>query len=333
LAALEQRSPPVAVVHLARRANGDAVLQSFLKSYFELSPGIEHDLIVVLKGYEHDLRAKELALNALRPHRAMTLEFPDDGLDLDAYRAAVNAFDYSYYCFVNSFSRPTAEGWLRQMMHWAQQPRVGIVGATGSYQSVFADEVDALTNVFVHHLGKLSKGAHSDPRSGGEWSRAPTSPRAPELGQATGIVRLPGRLWRATTFYLWRLDRCMRALWHFAAFPNAHIRTNGFILSRQVISRMCWPPTTTKFDAYTFESGRRGITAQVVRMGLEPVVVGRNGRGYFRAEWPGSDTFWQGDQDNLLISDNQTQQYALGPLELRRLLCRHAWRHLSTPNV
>lgn len=263
----------------------------------------------------------------------MILEIPDDGLDVDAYRAAVNAFDYSYYCFVNSFSRPTAEGWLRQMMHWAQQPRIGIVGATGSYQSVFADEVDALTDVFIHHLGKLSKGAYSDARSGGESSRAPASPRAPELGQAAGIVRLPGRLWRATTFYLSRLDRFMRALWHFAAFPNAHIRTNGFILSRQVISQMYWPPTTTKFDAYTLESGRRGITAQVVRMGLEPVVVGRNGRGYFRAEWPGSDTFWQGKQDNLLISDNQTQQYTLGSLELRRLLCRHAWRHLSTPNV
>jgi hypothetical protein len=318
-------------VHLARCANGDAALQDFLRSYRELSPGIEHDLVVVLKGYEQDPRSREIALEALRPHRALTVAIPDHGLDLDAYRIAVNTFDYSYYCFVNSFSRPNCEAWLRPMMHWAQQPKVGIVGATGSYQSFFSDYIDAFKDEFIRYLRMAYKGAHIADRSDEKSSRARTSAGAPDLGPED--LRLQRGLLRLTGSYLLYPFRCMRAWWHFAAFPNAHIRTNGFILSRQVIDRLHWPPTTTKLDAYIVESGRRGITSQVIRMGLEAVVVGRNGRGYFCPEWPGSGTFWQGNQDNLLIGDNQTRDYELGSPDRRRLLCRYAWRDLAAPNA
>jgi hypothetical protein len=316
-------SPQVAIVHLARCVNGDAALQDFLRSYCELSPGIEHDLVVVLKGYEQDPRSKEFALEALRPHRALTVAIADEGFDLDAYRTAVNTFNYSYYCFVNSFSRPTCEGWLRQMMHWAQEPRVGIVGATGSYQSVPSDELDDLLKVFVRHLGKLRK----SPLAARIVDETPTDDHSRESFRWTRAW-LMGLL----NFYVRHLCRWMNLLRLFAAFPNAHIRTNGFVLSRQVISRMKWPPTATKFDAYLLESGRRGVTAQVLRMGLEAVVVGRNGRGYLCKEWHGSGTFWQGNQDNLLVCDNQTRDYELGSPDRRRYLCRHAWRHLATPN-
>ena len=315
--AAEHKDPKVAIVHLARCANGDAALRAFLHSYSELSPGIEHDLVVVLKGYEQDFRSKALALEALLPHRALTVAIPDEGLDLDAYRTAVNTFSYSYYCFVNSFSQPTCEGWLRQLMHWAEQPNVGIVGATGSYQSILTDDVDALKHIFVRHLEKAFTKARTESRSVAQSSRPPAS----------------GRFLRLTGFYLSHLNKCSHSFRHFASFPNIHVRTNGFILSRQVISRLHWPPTTTKSSAYALESGRRGITAQVMRLGLDAVVVGRNGRGYFHQEWPGSGTFWQGNQNNLLIRDNQTLDYELGSADRRRQLCRHAWRDFSTPNV
>ena len=167
LASATQRSPRVAIVHLARCANGDAALQDFLSSYRELSPGVEHDLVVVLKGYEHNARSRKLALEALRLHRALTLEIPDEGLDLDAYRTAANAFEYSYYCFLNSFSRPSRGEWLNVMMHWAQQPGVGIVGASGSYQSFFTDYIDAFKDAFSHHLRMVLKGVGFDNGSEG----------------------------------------------------------------------------------------------------------------------------------------------------------------------
>ena len=62
-------------------------------------------------------------------------------------------------------------------------------------------------------------------------------------------------------------------------------------------------------QAYCLESGKRGITKQVQRLGLKPIVVGKDGKGYEKHEWDVSNTFWRGAQENLLISDNQTRKY------------------------
>ena len=65
----------------------------------------------------------------------------------------------------------------------------------------------------------------------------------------------------------------------------------------------------TKMHAYCLESGKNSITKQVERMGLKPVVVGKDGRGYDKQEWHISNTFWRDGQRNLLIADNQTRKY------------------------
>ena len=57
------------------------------------------------------------------------------------------------------------------------------------------------------------------------------------------------------------------------------------------------------------ESGKYGITKQIEKMGLRPMVVGKDGKGYEKSEWDISNTFWRGAQENLLISDNQTRKY------------------------
>jgi hypothetical protein len=141
------------------------------------------------------------------------------------------------------------------------------------------------------------------------------------------------KVWRAASVYVQGIARTVRALWRFAPFPNPHVRTNGFIMSRQVIDQIDWPRAISKRWAYGLESGRRGFTRQVIRMGLEPVVVGKNGHGYLRGDWPSSGTFWQGNQANLLIQDNQTMQYELGSADLKRRLCRSAWHHMSVPGI
>ena len=41
--------------------------------------------------------------------------------------------------------------------------------------------------------------------------------------------------------------------------------------------------------------------------------------------WPASHTFWQGTQDNLLVADNQTDDYADAAPPVRRLLSQFAW--------
>lgn len=118
---------------------------------------------------------------------------------------------------------------------------------------------------------------------------------------------------------------------HFDPFPNPHLRTNAFLIRRErfLSIRKGW--LLTKTQAYRFESGRDGLTRQLIDQGFEPVVVGKNGNGYSRDAWPSSQTFRIGDQSNLLIADNQTRQYILADPIRRNHLTRSTWGDQVAP--
>jgi hypothetical protein len=85
------------------------------------------------------------------------------------------------------------------------------------------------------------------------------------------------------------------------------------------------PKFQNKFECHKFECGRQSITRQLSKKGLEPLVVGRDGRAYGMGEWYESRTFRSGDQSNLLISDNHTSYYAIAEPEERRRAAGLAW--------
>ncbi len=78
-------------------------------------------------------------------------------------------------------------------------------------------------------------------------------------------------------------------------------------------------------DAYKFESGKKGLTRQVLGLGNEVLVVGKDGVGYKMESWNRSNTFWQADQENLMVADNQTNAYQNGTQEHREFLAFTAW--------
>ncbi len=80
-----------------------------------------------------------------------------------------------------------------------------------------------------------------------------------------------------------------------------------------------------KTHAYKFENGKNGLTRQVVRMGLQALVVGKDGRAYETDYWHLSGTFRQGNQENLLIADNQTDAYALADQITKHMLTKRSW--------
>lgn len=111
----------------------------------------------------------------------------------------------------------------------------------------------------------------------------------------------------------------------FPPFPNPHVRTNAFMLERERMLALDWTVARGKSSAHRLESGTRGITRQLLADGLEPRVVGRDGRGYAPLEWPHSRTFRSGDQGNLLVADNRTRQYDEADPPRRAELARMAW--------
>lgn len=103
----------------------------------------------------------------------------------------------------------------------------------------------------------------------------------------------------------------------FPKFPNVHLRTNGLLIRRVDFITHRHPPMRFKIQAWMFESGRWSLSRCLIRRGLRLAIVDRDGTVYAPEEWEGSSTFWQGEQSNLLIHDNQTRMYANGSENFR----------------
>lgn len=301
------------VVHLVREANGLQVLRRFLDSYRRHPAGTPHELVLLLKGFEGE-RASEPYRKLAADLSVRSLEVPDDGFDLGAYRRAALALPHDRLLLLNSFSVILADGWLEYLLRPTHDPRVGAVAASGSwgsqashvryslglggpYSKVFADRAST-QDVFA----ELTSGSE-EPQPG--RSRFV---RAREL---------------ATTM--------ARQAIGFKPFPAPHVRTNGLLIERQRWLEICHPAPRDKLAAHRLESGRGGIVARLRASGLEAVVVGRDGQSYLSDAWPASFTFWQGDQENLLIADNQTFAYQVGDAHRRRVLSGYAWGGRARP--
>lgn len=115
--------------------------------------------------------------------------------------------------------------------------------------------------------------------------------------------------------------------WRFLihGFPNPHIRTTAFMVRRKVFISLSHPVLKRKFDAYLFESGKRSMTNQLLEKGLRPVVIGKTGESYTIDNWKESNVFWKGDQENLLIRDNQTDLYDQADEKYKKYLTRISW--------
>jgi hypothetical protein len=108
-------------------------------------------------------------------------------------------------------------------------------------------------------------------------------------------------------------------------FPNPHLRTNGFIVERDLFRDLRWPDVRTKIRAWELESGHAGMTRQVLERGLRAVVVDRDGVAHAPEAWPSSATFRAGGQAKLLIADNRTRDWQDADAATRATLTQLAW--------
>jgi len=251
----------ICVAHLVWAPLGLAPLERFAGSYRRHPAGAEHRLRLVFNGFDDPeaLRSARAAAAGLDAEETV-LERP--ALDLDVYRGVLAAGDAGAYLFCNSYCELLADGWLGMLDEQRRAPGVGMVAASGSWES--------------------------------QLTPAP----------------LPLKLLR------WR---------RFAPFPNPHLRTNAFMLDRELARSLRWPAIRRKSDAWALEGGRASLSRQVCDRGGRLLVVGRDGRGYESDDWPASHTFRSGEQENLLIADNRTQDYAGADVATRRRLAELAW--------
>jgi hypothetical protein len=275
--------PELAVVHLASGSLGAAPLRRFVDSYRTHPTGIDHALVVFLNGgAEPAARGLEAELGGLSYRLLSSAELL---VDLAAYRIAATTVSERYVCLLNSTSVVLDEGWLVALHEHVAGADVGLVGASGSWES--------------HYTQTLGRTLAS-------FASGPGLPRATQAAYR-----------KARTVYVTRRD--------FPPFPNHHIRTNALVIERHLFLELTRRPLRTKYEAWKLESGHRSLTRQVLAAGLETLVVGRDGVAYPRERWPESETFRSGDQSNLLVGDRRTEEYAKAASAERAALSSAAW--------
>ena len=114
-------------------------------------------------------------------------------------------------------------------------------------------------------------------------------------------------------------------------FPNPHIRSTGFLLARESMLRLSLPPIRNKNDAYGFESGFHSMTRQIQAWNLKAVLVDRDGSAFEPPDWAQTQTFRSGNQHQLLITDNRTQEYQAADSATKHEWSRMAWGESALP--
>ena len=131
----EPAGPGLTVVHLVWAPLGVEQLRRFVAAYQAKPAGQEHRLLTVYNGFAAGAdMEKWQAVLADVPHEQLQLASPV--LDLVAYGQVVTATDASAYCFLNSYSEPLVEDWLRLLTGHLNDPTIAAVGASGSYESI-----------------------------------------------------------------------------------------------------------------------------------------------------------------------------------------------------
>jgi len=284
----------IAVFHLVRKCNNIKMLCDFLESYKIYSGGIEHDLIIIFKGF-NDVTEKEKHIKQLSSFTYDTFDLSDHGLDITAYIRATQHFGlyYEYLCFLNSHTVVQDFEWLKKLYNNISRNNVGLVGATGSWQSLTgsSSRFKIAYAAFAYCLKTI-------------------------LSDKTFKIKCE-EIYDVYQHFLFLLD--------FDKFPNVHIRTNGFMISASLMLENCHHQINSKYDAYRFESGKKGLSKTLKNKKLKLLMVGRDGKGYEEHDWRDSNIYMNNEQNNLLIRDNMTRKYTNGLVKEQDNLKELCW--------
>ncbi len=318
----------IGVVYLYRFAEGEFPARAFLDSYRAHPAGVDHDLHVIFKGFP-DKRALASARTVFAGLPINPIELDDTGFDVGSYFAAAKLVSNRRLIFFNTFSELLADNWLKKYDTALSLPKVALVGATGSWQSL-SSYYEVLVNRARHELGHLF-GNRKNSAANGEQTYdiqdeqgGDAAIDTSEFDERTNATRAGRAL-----YLLLRLDRYLSLLYQYGRFPNPHVRTNAFMIEKDCFLSLDTLRFNSKTDGYKFESGRRSMTRQIMARGLKPVVVDRNGKIYSIPDWKSSSTFWIAEQNNLIAADNRTRDYDKANQARRVFLADNAWAYPS----
>ncbi len=275
-----------AVIYLSWIPYGIGYFETFLSSYIRCKAGADHRLVILFNGVRHESDYTPF-LKLAKEKLAYPVDYMvmESGQDIDAYFYAAQKVQSENILFFNTYSRINADQWLFKYENIMKDSQIGLVSASGSALSYFSA-------VFQKKCAEDEKGS-----------------------SLSGYIRCIKLHIKAALY--WRFL--------FPAFPNFHVRSNAFMVRRSLFLSLHCPPLTSKFNAYRFESGYHSMTRQILKSGYRVKVVDIAGKSYDLAELQQIPLFWKGNQELLLVSDNQTDTYQLAAPEEKAKMSYIAW--------
>lgn len=320
----------IAVVFLAWAPTSDLQgLIPFFNSYRKFPAGVDHDLIILRKGGATTPEAKR-ALELLMSYKdVIFIDVEDTGFDIQPYLSITDRLETEFVCFLNNYSEIRAADWLLKLNSPFADPKVGITGATASYESIKTTLSCANKAIW---LTKNRPETRSELESvfPGILIDVPSI----DVQAATGDGNLFDRSIDAfddelSFRYAWASGNQYTSdaadYRPFRSFPNPHIRTNGFMMRREVLAELHVRIDNSKLQTWLFESGPEGLPVRLARNGLSSILVGADGRKFGVERWAESETFRLGDQTNVLIADNQVREFEQAPTVIKRQRSIQSW--------
>lgn len=313
----------IAVIYLARSAEGSILdVAKFFASYQKYPAGIPHSLYVIRKGFGERTGAEKGIEVITEPFGPTFFDVPDDGFDINAYLEISHHIDEDYVCFFNTFSEILAPNWLKFLSEQVIRPNVGIAGCTASYESLITSHRAMSKAVWLSVVKKVEFDPHLydffQPEIDNHTSL--WKDQSDALGLSSTDLEYGNRF---TENRFKSLDADFEEGWqsaidkggpleilaNFQPFPNPHIRSNGFIIDRKRLLQIAPRIEYTKDACVKFESGIEGLSARILAEGQDLILIDKKGKAFNQNNWWKSLTFRLGNQEDLIVSDNQTNKF------------------------
>lgn len=304
----------IGVVYLCRANEKKELFSNFIDSYKTFPADRDHELIIIFKGFQdHPASYLNEIQEMFEGLEYQAVYLPDEGFDIGAYLATAKIVTYDYLLFFNTYTTIVGKGWLGYLCQAINHDDVGLVGTSASYESVFSPL--SLTYRFSDLYFKGE--SEEDPHIFDYYQSLATGidPNHNSFKRIRRLIKFRIKHFFKKLFRRKDLDTLVskRIVYEkelYGRFYNPYIRSNGFMISRELLLSLFGDYIVqTKEDACEFESGLKSLTRRIWALGMKTLLVGKNGIAYDIEDWPKSNTFRLGDQENLLTNDNQTRRY------------------------
>lgn len=285
---------------------GYSAVDRFMSSYLRFNSGMQHRLVFAVNGWDN-LQDELILVNKLASEYQISLiKIPDEGLDIGVYFRIAHYINSQYFLFLNTHCEICANNYLKIFYSIIKRANVGLVGSTGSMEYFKITLLKLLTSKIKYlSVKQISKILIHIPF-------------------ITDYANNKKRLYDDYADFL-TLSRYIEH--KEIQFPNPHIRTSSFFISRKMLldysQSISFPQTKT--DTLDIESGKNSMTSFVLQKGLDVVVAGADGQAYSPSEWVHSKTFRTPDCSNLLIKDKHTRIYDSANIAQKRRLEKMTW--------